>query len=72
MIIKLEGVKSSDLELNKNSYNNDVIKQKKFPSYWPFVQGIYRSLVNSMHNGPLVTGSFDIFFEQKAPEQMVK
>ena len=28
---------------------NDVIKWKHFPRYWPFVQGIHRSLVNSPH-----------------------
>ena len=29
----------------------DVIKWKHFPRYWPFVQGIHRSLVNSPHKG---------------------
>ena len=29
----------------------DVIKWKYFPSYWPFVWGIYRSPVNSPHRG---------------------
>ena len=31
--------------------HDDVIKWKHFPSYWPFVQGIHRSPVNSPHNG---------------------
>ena len=31
--------------------HDDVIKWKHFPRYWPFVQGIHRSPVNSPHNG---------------------
>ena len=31
--------------------HDDVIKWKKFPRYWPFVQGIHRSPVNSPHKG---------------------
>ena len=31
--------------------HDDVIKWKHFPRYWPFVQGIHRSLVNSPHKG---------------------
>ena len=30
---------------------DDVIKWKHFPRYWPFVQGIHRSPVNSPHKG---------------------
>ena len=29
----------------------DVIKWKHFPRYWPFVRGIHRSSVNSLHKG---------------------
>ena len=29
----------------------DVIKWKHFPRYWPFVRGIHRSPVNSLHKG---------------------
>ena len=29
--------------------NDDVIKRKHFPRYWPFVRGIHRSPVNSPH-----------------------
>ena len=29
----------------------DVIKWKHFPRYWPFLRGIHRSLVNSLHKG---------------------
>ena len=32
-------------------HNDDVIKWKHFPRYWPFVQGIHRSPVNFPHKG---------------------
>ena len=32
-------------------YHDDVIKWKHLPRYWPFVQGIHRSPVNSLHKG---------------------
>ena len=35
---------------------------KHFRCYWPFVRGIRRSLVKSLHKGP-VTQSFDVFFD---------
>ena len=31
--------------------HDDVIKWKHFPRYWPFVRGIHRSPVNSLHKG---------------------
>ena len=31
--------------------HDDIIKWKHFPCYWPFVQGIHRSTVNSPHKG---------------------
>ena len=31
--------------------DDDVIKWKHFPRYWPFVQGFHRSRVNSPHKG---------------------
>ena len=31
--------------------HDDVIKWKHFPRYWPFVRGIQRSPVNSLHKG---------------------
>ena len=31
--------------------HDDVIKWKHFPLYWPFVRGIHRSPVNSLHKG---------------------
>ena len=33
------------------SLNDDVIKWKHFPRYWPFVRGIHRWPVNSPHKG---------------------
>ena len=30
---------------------DDVIKWKHFPRYWPFVRGIHRSPINSPHKG---------------------
>ena len=32
-------------------FHDDVIKRKHFPRYWPFVRGIHRSPVNSLHKG---------------------
>ena len=32
-----------------NIYHDDVIKWKHFPRYWPFVRGIHRKQVNSLH-----------------------
>ena len=37
--------------VGKCSIHYDVIKWKHFPRYWPFVQGIHRWLVNSLHKG---------------------
>ena len=34
-----------------NDLHDDVIKWKHFPRYWPFVRGIHRSPVNSLHKG---------------------
>ena len=31
--------------------HDDVIKWKYYPRYWPFVWGIHRSAVNSLHKG---------------------
>ena len=33
----------------RNLLNHDVNTWKRFPHYWPFVRGIHRSLVYSMH-----------------------
>ena len=32
-------------------YQDDIIRWKHIQRYWPFVQGIHRSLVNSPHKG---------------------
>ena len=50
---------------------DDVIKWKHFPRYWPFVWGIHRSPVNSLHNRP-VTRSFDIFFDLRLNKRLSK
>ena len=34
-----------------SSIRDDLIKWKHFPHYWPFVQGIHRSPVDSPHKG---------------------
>ena len=36
---------------NCSSIHDDVIKWKHFPRNWPFVRGIHRSPVNSLHKG---------------------
>ena len=33
------------------SNHDEVIKWKHFPCYWPFVRGLHRSPVNSLHKG---------------------
>ena len=42
--------------------HDDIIKWKHFPRYWPFVRGIHRSPVNSLHKGQW-HGAFDVFFD---------
>ena len=37
--------------LNLCEGHDDVIKWKHFPRHWPFVRGIHRSPVNSLHKG---------------------
>ena len=51
--------------------NQDVIKWKHFPRYWPFVRGIHRSPVNSRHKRPL-TRSFDVFFDLRLNKLLSK
>ena len=49
--------------------HDDVIKYKYFLRYWPFVQGIHQSLVNSPHNGQWHWAWCFLWSE---PEQMVE
>ena len=42
---------SSYVQYDWQDMHDDVIKWKYFPRYWPFVQGIHRSPVNSPHKG---------------------
>ena len=55
IITSMDTPNPSDLLLSENPKcfiaHYDVIKWKHFPSYWPFVRGIHRSLVNSPHKG---------------------
>ena len=37
--------------VHRSHIHNDVIKWKHFPCYWPFVRGIHRFPVNSLHKG---------------------
>ena len=41
----------TNLDFKVIPVNDDVIKWKHFPRYWPFVRGIHRSPVNSPHKG---------------------
>ena len=36
----------------ERSHHDDILKWQHFSRYWPFVQGIHQSLVNSPHKGP--------------------
>ena len=40
-----------DTPITDRDDHDDVIKWKHFPRYWPFVRGIHRSPVNSLHKG---------------------
>ena len=55
----------------QNLKNDDVIKWKRFPRYWPFVRGIHRSPVNSLQKRP-VTRSFDVFFDLRLKKRLSK
>ena len=52
-------------------HHDDVIKWKHFPRYWPFVQVIHRSPVNSPHKRP-VRWSFGVFFHLRLNKRMSK
>ena len=39
------------MRVGTQNIHDDVIKWKYFPRYWPFVRGIHRSTVNSLHKG---------------------
>ena len=42
---------SKEMEDDRQVVHDEVIDCKHFPRYWPFVQGIHRSPVNSPHKG---------------------
>ena len=39
------------VDVTEAPFHDDVIKWKHVPRYWPFVRGIHRSPVNSLHKG---------------------
>ena len=45
------GSKTLNVTKLREDCHDDVIKWKHFPRYWPFVQGIHWSAVNSPHKG---------------------
>ena len=47
---------------NSGAMNYDVMKWKHFKHYWPFVRGIHRSPVDSLHKGPVIR-HFDVSFD---------
>ena len=47
----IEEVSSDEEETPPEGKQDDVIKWKHFPRYWPFVRGIHRSPVNYPHKG---------------------
>ena len=51
--------------------HDDVIKWKHFPCYWPFVQGIHRSPVNSLHKGQW-RGALIFFFDLHVNKRLSK
>ena len=52
--------------ISKIPNNDEVIKWKHFPHYWPFVRGIHRSPQR------LVTWSFDILFHLRLNKRLSK
>ena len=55
------------IALQLQSYHDDVIKQKHFSRYWPFMPAIHRHPRIPLKRP--VTRSFDVFWS--APEQTV-
>ena len=45
----------------KRGWHDEVTAWKHLPPYWPFVRGIHWWLVDSPHNGPLMSKSFAVF-----------
>ena len=54
-------------------HNDDVIKWKPFPRYWPFVRGIHRSPVTGEFPAQrAVMRSFDVFFDLRLSKRLSK
>ena len=55
------------------SVQDDVIKWKHFPHYWPFVRGIHQSLVDSPHKGQwrgALMFLFDLCLDKQLSKQL--
>ena len=64
---------TDDLDVLNNFYqNDDVIKRKHFPRYWPFVRGIHRWPVNTPTPKRPVTRRFDAFFDLRLNKRLSK
>ena len=77
--MELDNRKPSENALLKNnirrSYNgiqDDIIKWKHFPRYWPFVRVIHQSPVNYPHKGHAGTQRFDVFFDLRPNKRLIK
>ena len=46
-----EFIRDGNSEIRRSTSQDDVIKWKQFPRYWPFVQRIHRWPANSPHKG---------------------
>ena len=51
--------------------DDDVIKWKYFPRYWPYVRGIHGSPVYSTYKGQC-RGSCDVFFDLRLDKRLRK
>ena len=56
----------------KQMYHDDVIKWKRFPRYWSFVQEIHRSPVNSSNKGQRRTRNFDVCVDLRLRKRLSK
>ena len=54
-----------------NEFDDDVIKWKHFPRYWPFGRGIHRSPVNSLHKSQW-RGALMFFFYLRLNKRLSK
>ena len=74
---KILGIYKTGIDPSLDHDDDDVIKWKHFPGYWPFVRGIHRSPVDSPVTGEFpvqrpVTRSFDIVFDLRLNKRLSK